>query len=220
MVALAVMNAAAVANPIRVLHVSEVMQSEVQVIIDDVGVGGLFEVTQMDYWDEYHNGPPGNLDEYDVIVFGLSDCFDVVRDLDELYSFVEGGGSVMFTHDSASHLSPPSVRSMVGIGDWIEGDETSDGWIWGESSEIIQDHAVLHCPIEIGSVGDGPAIQRTHTLFTLESGDTILSLVPDEGYEPGPGVSRPRSFLDRTGLSTGWNLIAGISDDMNLCVHL
>ena len=172
-VALVAIATTARASPIKVLHVSEVMQSEVQVFIDDAGAGSLFDVTQVshrdeDYWE--------HLEEYDVIVFGLSDCFDIVRDLDELLWFVEGGGGVVFTHDSASNINPPAVRNMVGVGEWI-----NPPWVWGNSAEIIQDHAVLHCPFEIGSVGESLEVQWTHTIVTLESAEKILKLPgPDE----------------------------------------
>jgi hypothetical protein len=170
------------AGPVKVLHVSEVMQSEVQTLIDDTGMGSLFDVTQVSYWDEYHNGPPENLPEYDVIVFGLSDCLDVVRDLDELYWFVDGGGGVVFTHDSAANINPLAVRDMVGMGDWIDPDPPAPDWVWGNSAEIIKDHVLLHYPFEIGNVGEGLEIQRTHTVVLLESGDKILKL-------PGPDDS-------------------------------
>lgn len=164
------------ARRIKVLHVSEVMQSEVQAILDHTGTGSLFDVTEMSYWDEYHPGPPENLEEYDVIVFGLSDCLDVVRDLDELYSFVAGGGGVIFTHDSAANIYPLSVRDMVGVGAPLDPDSADAGWVWGNWAQILQDHAVLHCPFEIGDVGDSLEIQRTHTVVALESAHKILKL--------------------------------------------
>ena len=178
---LAAITAPTGARPIKILHVSEVMQYEVQSLIDDTGMGSLFDVTQVSYWDEYHYGPPEDLEEYDVIVFGLSDCFDLVRDLDELYWFVYGGGGVVFTHDSAANITPPAVKDMVGMGDWIDPDPPAPDWVWGNSAEIIQDHILLHYPFEIGSVGESLEIQRTHTVVLLESGDKILKLPGPDG---------------------------------------
>ena len=162
-VALSTTTNTAVANPIKVLHVSEWMQNEAQQIIDSVGAGGLFDVTQISYWDEFHNSPPDNLDDYDVIVFGLSDCYDLHRPLYELMDFIENGGGIVFTHDTMDHVSPDTVRTIAGIGTWLD---PSD-WVWGESAEIIQEHAVLHFPYDIGDVGDTFAIQSTHTIDEL-----------------------------------------------------
>ena len=167
------------ANPIKVLHVSEVMKDEVQKLIKGVGAGDLFDVTQISLHDEYNWIPPEDLEAYDVVVLGLSDCFDVVRSLDELYWFVHDGGGVVFTHDSAAHISPPAVKSMIGVGGWID----PDNWVWGNSAEIVQDHDLLNALFEIGHVGESVDIQQTHPVFTLNSGDEILKLVGYDGRE-------------------------------------
>jgi hypothetical protein len=162
-------------------------------------------VTQVSYWDEYHNGPPENLAEYDVIVFGLSDCLDVVRDLDELLWFVDGGGGVVFTHDSAANINPLAVRDMVGMGDWIDPDD----WVWGNSAEIVQDHVLLHYPFEIGNLGESLEIQRTHTVVTLESGDKILKL-------PGPDDSS-NWYLSAKGFGAGRIVVSQIGHSVYQC---
>lgn len=177
MTTLAARTTTALAHPIKVLHVSEVMQSEVQVLIDTMGAGSLFDVTQMDR-DNYQEAPPKNLEEYDVIVFGLSDCFDLVRDLDELLWFVDSGGGVVFTHDSAANMFPLKVRDMVGVGEWVD-----EPWVWGNSAEIIRDHSVLHCLFDIASVGESLEVQQTHTIVTLEGAEKILKLPGPDGSD-------------------------------------
>ena len=49
------------ANPIKVLHVSEVMKDEVQKLIKGVGAGDLFDVTQISLHEEYNWVPPEDL---------------------------------------------------------------------------------------------------------------------------------------------------------------
>jgi len=208
-VVLAATTAPTGARPIKILHVSEVMQSEVQALIDDTGMGSLFDVTQVSYWDEYHYGPPENLEDYDVIVFGLSDCLDVVRDLDELYWFVNDGGGVVFTHDSAANINPPAVKDMVGMGDWIDPDPPAPDWVWGNSAEIIQDHILLHYPFEIGDEGDSLEIQRTHTVVLLESGDKILKL-------PGPDGSN-NWYLSAKEFEAGRIVVSQIGHSVYQC---
>jgi len=51
--ALVAITTTAGARPIQVLHVSEWMHDEVQLIVDSVGATDMFEITQMIYW-EYH----------------------------------------------------------------------------------------------------------------------------------------------------------------------
>lgn len=199
---LVVMTPTVQASPVKVLHVSEWMHDEVQRIVSSVGANGLFEVAQTSYWD-YPGDAPDSLDEYDVIVFGLSDCYDFHWPLDELLDFLDRGGGVVFTHDTMSRVMPQDLRDLAGIGPWTE------DWVWGEAAEIIEEHAVLHFPFEIGDVGNFLDVQSTHNVVELlPTAQKIMKFLGEDGpnnfYLTASEYGAGRIILNQIGHGLGF----------------
>jgi len=163
------MTTTARARPIKVLHVSQWTLNEVQEIVDSVGATSWFDISQVSLASFNNDDIPSNLNEYDVIVFGLNDCYEpdesyCVARTDELESFVQYGGGIAWTHDAIELKC--ALGSDVEIPAGVEdvGDPEQTLWVWGASVEIIEDHEVLHFPYEIGKVGSTFEVQNTHTV--------------------------------------------------------
>jgi PKD repeat protein len=141
----------------KVLHISVwPYYNEVQDIIDSAGATDYFDITKVTL-SQYNNGNPASLDEYDVIIFGISDAYEEglyipITRLDELYAYVSGGGGIVWTHDSLDYGTDYGwkIETPAGV------DHTSASW-FGQNIpdlKIALDHPVVHIPFQIGNVGD------------------------------------------------------------------
>jgi hypothetical protein len=87
---------------LRVLHIYSCWDNETEGIIKIAGATTLFDVNAVRLPD-FKDGTPPNLFEFDVVTFGISDCYDGtcnIGRLAELRTYVENGGGIVWTHDS------------------------------------------------------------------------------------------------------------------------
>jgi len=151
---------------VSILHVSVYNISEVQDIINRAGATELFNVTQINLKD-FNDGNPSDLSAFDVIVFGVSDCYEadgnaplLIKRTSDLRKYVREGGGIVWTHDSLEHGEDwgPDIEEPAGV------DECGAAWIGNKTQniKIVRDHPVLHKPFEIGTVGK--RIAKSHVL--------------------------------------------------------
>ena len=141
---------------IEVLHVSVRLQNELAAVLQEAGAADLFEVVQVGL-EDFIGGNPQDLSNFNAIVFGISDAYEIEFDLQlgrlaELKSYVANGGGIFWTHDSLElgQSYGAEIEDPAGI-------QSSDIRLVGidvSEIEICADHEVLHAPFEIGAVGD------------------------------------------------------------------
>ncbi|MBN2056781.1 Ig-like domain-containing protein [bacterium] len=148
-----VATAAGAADWIRVLHVSSMGMDELSYVLDRAGAGNHFKVDMVTL-DE---GLPADWRDYDVLVFGLSDCYEskvkeAIPSVEALNGYVAAGGGIVWTHDSLEY-----GRS------WGEAIEAPAGVVQVKAAQvgmgqpelrIRTDHPILRSFYTIGRPGD------------------------------------------------------------------
>ncbi len=161
---------ATTANRYNVLHISVFKQNELQKIIDSVGASGLFSITQVSV-EDFNKGNPSDLSVYDALVFGINDWGEVAGNrsrkyerLAELQNYVSNGGGIVWTHDTLEQWWDygSQIEEPAGVDNYDISDKNRER-VWYSSIKIVEDHAILHHPYEIGNVGDTISVQYTHT---------------------------------------------------------
>lgn len=172
--------------PIRVLHVSVKMADEVEHVLQIAGASALFTVEQISLAD-FNAGQPGDLDGFDVVVFGISDGYEGSVDpeipfepaeLPRLEAYVARGGGIVWTHDTldcGADLGEP-VEEPAGV------DHTNSREIGGSSLRFVeQDHAILHAPFKISPLTPGEfGVRETHTAGGVVTSAIVIASFHDE----------------------------------------
>ena len=155
-------NGAPESSIVKVLHVYACDgYDEVEEVLEIAGATSLFDVSEVSL-EEFKDGTPSDLSGYDVLTFGISDCYDGRCDisrLDELRIYIEAGGGIVFTHDSLEWVQKygPIIEEPAGVENVLP----DMGEIRSEV-EILLDHQMIHEPFELGDVGDSIPVQETH----------------------------------------------------------
>ncbi len=82
----------------------------------------MHEVTQVSL-ASFNAGSPTRLNDYDVIVFGVNDCYEPaeygVERTEQLKKYVKNGGGIVWTHDSMELKFDlgPDVEIPAGVDD-------------------------------------------------------------------------------------------------------
>lgn len=160
---------------VEVLHVSTCTEDEVQEVLNRAGATALFDVTQVSIFD-FNAGQPSDLSQYDVVAFGLNDCYEchytITQRTSDLRQYVEQGGGIVWTHDSLEHAKDlgPEAEEPAGVNYTPPG-----GAEFMYEIEVVADHQMVHEPFEIGGVGDTFSVQETHTTGgEVTTADVIL----------------------------------------------
>ncbi len=140
-------------EPIKVLHISIYAFDELQILVEKVNAQKYFEITQV----RIDQGLPQDWQSFDVLVFGLSDCYeskynDLLPDPKSLKEYVENGGAIIWTHDSLEYGKSwgDDIEIPAGV---FQVNAPKIGMNIGKI-RIKKDHPILHFPFEIGNVGD------------------------------------------------------------------
>ena len=157
-----VLPANAKTGDISVLHVSVYEKNEVQDMLDTAGATSFFNVTQIGLKD-FNDGNPSDLSAFDVIVFGVNDCYEdpcePISRTAELKTYVENGGGIVWTHDSLEATGDygADIEEPAGV------DYCGASYIDCDVAEIEKDHEILYYPFDLGDVWDTIDVQHTHT---------------------------------------------------------
>ncbi|MFQ6128284.1 MAG: PKD domain-containing protein [Thermoplasmata archaeon] len=160
---------------LEVLHVSVFLQDEVQKIADNAGSDDLFDISQVSM-GTFNSGYPSDLSSYDVIVFGINDCYEPanlsLQRISELRLYVEKGGGILWTHDALELKFDygPDAETPAGV------DDVGAGWTSGSNILLYEDHPILHSPFEIGSQGETMNVQYTHTVGGVVTTATAVAV--------------------------------------------
>lgn len=167
---------AAFAGQKKLLHVSMIMENEVNAFIESVGAGSEFAVTQV-HLAEFNAGNPAQLNDFDAIVFGVNDAYEPdeygVERTAELKAYVANGGGIVWAHDTMELKFDlgREVETAAGVND-IGAD-----WVSSAQAEALKNHTMLHFPFQVANPGDVVTIQDTHTTGgVVTTADLILNM--------------------------------------------
>lgn len=140
-------------QPVKVLHISALGLHELEFLVASVGVEQDLAITMVTLAE----GLPRDWATYDVLVFGLNDCYEdkakqALPSPDALARYVQAGGGIVWTHDTLEYSKswgdgleiPAGVREVK-----AERIGMHNGKI-----RIAKEHPILFCYFDIGRYGD------------------------------------------------------------------
>ncbi len=153
LISLVVISTATAADKISVLHISAFGSGELQYIIDKAKTKDLFQVDEVLLDD----GLPENWFSYDVLVFGLSDCYETsvgkeAPDIPELKLYVQSGGGIVWTHDTLEYGR--SWGNDVEIPAGVAEKKAERIGMHNGKIRIAKDHEILYNVFDMGLPGD------------------------------------------------------------------